>query len=85
MISRPWKSGERWNIPESWLMPLARGMDVIARRTGKRPLLPLDILKTTTAGSLLFDASRSVEELGLHYTPLEAALAESIKEIHDTV
>lgn len=75
----------RWNIPESWLMPIVRVMDVIARRTGKRPLLPLDVLKTTTAGSLLFDASRSIEELGLHYTPLETALAESIKEIHDTV
>jgi dihydroflavonol-4-reductase len=70
-----------WNIPESWLMPLARGMDAVSRRTGRRPILPLDVLKTTAAGSLLFDARRSIEELGMTYTPLEAALAESIGEI----
>jgi dihydroflavonol-4-reductase len=70
-----------WNIPESWLMPLARGMDALSRRTGRRPILPLDVLKTTAAGSLLFDARRSIEELGMTYTPLEAALAESIGEI----
>jgi dihydroflavonol-4-reductase len=70
-----------WNIPESWLMPLARGMDAVSRRTGRRPVLPLDVLKTTAAGSLLFDARRSIEELGMTYTPLETALAESIDEI----
>jgi dihydroflavonol-4-reductase len=70
-----------WNIPEAWLMPLARGMDVISRRTGRRPLLPLDVLKTTAAGSLLFDATRSIDELGMTYTPLETALAESVDEI----
>ncbi|MFT4520679.1 MAG: dihydroflavonol-4-reductase, partial [Halioglobus sp.] len=70
-----------WNIPESWLMPVARGMDALARRTGKRPVLPLDVLRTTAAGSLLFDATRSIKELGMTYTPLEAALAESIDEI----
>ncbi|MEH6581208.1 MAG: NAD-dependent epimerase/dehydratase family protein [Halioglobus sp.] len=70
-----------WNIPESWLMPLAKGMDVISRRTGKRPVLPLDVLKTTSAGSLLFDPSRSIQELGMNYTLLEVALTESIGEI----
>ena len=54
---------------------------MISRRTGRRPLLPLDVLKTTAAGSLLFDARRSIEELGMTYTPLETALAESIEEI----
>jgi dihydroflavonol-4-reductase len=73
-----------WNIPELWLMPLAKGLDVISRRTGKRPVLPLDVLKTTSAGSLLFDSRRSVEELGMTYTPLETALAESIEEIRDS-
>ncbi len=72
------------NIPEKWLMPVARGLEVIARRTGKRPVLPGDVLKTTAAGSLLFDASRSVDELGMSYTPLETALAESVSEIRET-
>lgn len=71
-----------WNIPEAWLMPFARGMEVISHRTGRRPLLPLDVLKKTAAGSLLCDARRSIEELGMTYTPLETALAESIDEIH---
>jgi dihydroflavonol-4-reductase len=69
------------NIPEKWLMPVARGMELVSRRTGRRPVLPLDVLKTTAAGSLLFDASRSVDELGMTYTPLETALAESVEEI----
>ena len=74
-----------WNIPEAMLMPVARTMEVISRRTGRRPLLPLDVLKTTAAGSLLFDARRSTEELGMTYTSLETALAESIDEIRAAV
>jgi dihydroflavonol-4-reductase len=77
-------STPNWNIPESWLMPFAKGMEVISRRTGKRPVLPVDVLKTTTSGSLLFDARRSIDELGMTYTPLETALAESIDEIRAT-
>jgi dihydroflavonol-4-reductase len=69
------------NIPESWLLPLARGLEAVARWTGRRPLLPLDVLKTTAAGSLLFDPGRAIQELGMTYTPLETALAESIAEI----
>ena len=71
----------RWNIPEAWLMPLARGMEALSRRTGIRPVLPLDVLKTTAAGSFLFDASRSIAKLGMTYTPLETALAEAVDEI----
>jgi dihydroflavonol-4-reductase len=69
------------NIPESVLLPLATGLELLARWTGKRPMLPVDVLKTTAAGSLLFDASRSIEELGMSYTPLETALAESVAQI----
>ncbi len=70
-----------WNIPEAWLVPVAKSMELISRRSGRRPLIPLDVLKTTAAGSLLFDARRSIDELGMTYTPLETALAESIDEI----
>ncbi|MDX1733231.1 MAG: SDR family NAD(P)-dependent oxidoreductase [Halioglobus sp.] len=70
-----------WNIPEKWLMPVARGMETVSRFTRRRPVLPLDVLKTTAAGSLLFDAGRSETELGMTYTPLETALAESVEEI----
>ncbi|WP_170287226.1 NAD-dependent epimerase/dehydratase family protein [Halioglobus maricola] len=69
------------NIPESWLMPVARCMEAASRVTGIRPVVPLDVLKTTAAGSLLFDASRSVDELGMTYTSLSTALSESVEEI----
>ena len=62
-------------------MPVAKGMEALSRITKLRPVLPLDVLKTTAAGSLLFDTSRSVEELAMVYTPLETALTESIEEI----
>lgn len=73
-----------WNIREFLLWPLAVGMDIVARKTGKRPMMPLDVLKTTASGSLLFDSSRGVNELGMSYTPLETALAESVAEIRET-
>jgi hypothetical protein len=69
------------NIPEALLLPMARSMEWLSRRTGVRPLLPLDVLKTTAAGSLLFDGSRAVTELGMTYRSLEYALAEAIAEI----
>lgn len=71
----------RVNIPERLLMPTARLMEWIARRTGKRPAIPLDVIKTTAAGSLLFSAGRSKRELKMTYTPLREALAESVREI----
>jgi len=47
-------------------------------------MMPLDVLKTTAAGSLLFDPSRGIKELGMSYTALETALAESVAEIRET-
>ncbi len=71
----------RWNLPEGMLLPLARALEVVSSLTGQRPALPVDILKTTAAGSLLFDGGRAVRELGMEYTPLETALAEAVDEI----
>lgn len=71
----------RTNIPEAWLMPVAKTMEWIANRTGRRPVIPVDVIKTTAAGSLLFDASLGKKALGLTYTPLESALAEAVEEI----
>ncbi len=69
------------NIPEKLLLPLAKYMEWVSRFTGKRPVLPLDVLKTTAAGSLIFDGTRAVKELGMVYTSLDVALAESIRDI----
>lgn len=69
------------NIPESILKPIASVMELASRVTGVRPMLPLDVLKTTSAGSLLFDGSKAQKGLGINYTPLSTALAESVEEI----
>jgi len=70
-----------WNLPESLLLPVAHALEWLASITGQRPMLPVDILKTTQAGSLLFEGSRAVEELGMEYQSLEQALRESVDEI----
>lgn len=71
----------RFNIPERSLLAVARGMERVSRFTGRRPLIPADVLQTTIAGSLLFSAERSERELGMQYTPLSHALREAIAEI----
>ena len=71
----------RWNLPEAALLPVARLLERVAGWTGHRPLLPVDILKTTAAGSLVFDGTRAKEELQMRYTPLREALREAVEEI----
>ena len=46
--------------------------------------LPVDVLETSAAGSLLFEAKRSERELGMAYTPLRLALSEAVEEIRKT-
>ncbi|AQA18632.1 hypothetical protein BST95_10665 [Halioglobus japonicus] len=72
------------NIPERWLMPTARVMEWVSRRTGKRPAIPLDVIKTTAAGSLLFSAELSKQSLAMEYTPLREALTEAVADIRAT-
>jgi dihydroflavonol-4-reductase len=70
------------DLPESVLIPIARGLEVLSGWTaGRRPILPLDILKTTAAGSLLFEDRRARKELGMTYRSLREALTESVEEI----
>jgi len=71
----------RLNIPESIVLPVAEVLTAISRWTGQRPLVPADIIRTTAAGSLLFDGSKAERELGIRYTPLRTALAEAVAEI----
>ena len=73
----------RINIPERRLLAVAKGMETVSKVTGRRPLIPADVLQTTIAGSLLFSAERSERELGVQYTPLEHALREAIEEIQE--
>ena len=71
----------RWNLPESALLPVAKVLERLAKWTGRRPAIPVDILKTTAAGSLVFDGSRAEAELDMRYTPLREALREAVDEI----
>jgi len=69
------------NLSESVLIPVARVLEMLGTLTGRRSPIPLDILKTTAAGSLIFDGTRAERELGLRYKPLRVALGEAIAEI----
>jgi dihydroflavonol-4-reductase len=69
------------NLPEFLLIPVARVLEMLGTLTGRRPAIPVDILKTTAAGSLIFDGTRAERELGLTYTPLRVALGEAVSEI----
>jgi hypothetical protein len=60
---------------------VARVLEILGTLTGRRPAIPVDILKTTAAGSLIFDGTRAERELGLTYTPLRVALGEAVSEI----
>lgn len=71
----------KFNIPENWLVPTAKIMSWISERTGNRPVIPIDVIKTTAAGSLLFKPDRAINELNMRYTPLKQALAEAVEEI----
>ena len=70
-----------FNIPENWLIPVAKVMEAVSHFTGKRPELPMDVLKTTQAGSLLFDGSLAERELDLSYTPLKTALTDAVADV----
>jgi len=69
------------NIPENWLVPVAKVMSWISELTGSRPIIPIDVIKTTAAGSLLFKPDRGIKELKMRYTPLVHALGEAVEEI----
>jgi dihydroflavonol-4-reductase len=69
------------NLSESILIPVARVLEMLGTLTGRRSPIPVDILKTTAAGSLFFDGTRAERELGLRYKPLRVALGEAIAEI----
>lgn len=69
------------NLPERPLIPVAKVWEWWSRLTGRRPALPVDILTTTAAGSLIFDGSRAERELEMRYTPLRTALREAVNEV----
>ncbi|MFT4823376.1 MAG: hypothetical protein ACI9DH_000382 [Halioglobus sp.] len=71
----------KFNIPENWLVPAAKVMLWISERTGARPVIPMAVIKTTAAGSLLFKPGRAINELKMRYMPLEQALTEAIEDV----
>jgi dihydroflavonol-4-reductase len=54
---------------------------LVSKITKKPPLLPFDLMRTQFRGSLLFDASKSEEELDMKYTSIAVALEEEINFI----
>ena len=60
---------------------LARVLTALSFFTGRRPLMPIDLMRTVYRGSLLFDGSRAERELGITYTPIRSALKERVDEL----
>ena len=65
-------------IPAWLAMGAARAMTFAAWLTGVPPKAPLDLVRTATAGNLCFSALKSVEQLGMSYTPIRAAFTEAV-------
>jgi dihydroflavonol-4-reductase len=61
-------------------LALARALTAEADRTGKRPLMPRDLVETVYRGPLVFDASKAKRELGLRFRPIHLALADAVAE-----
>lgn len=49
--------------------------------TEREPLIPMDLAWTAWSGSIEYDCSRSVSELGMRYTPIDAAVGEAVEDV----
>ncbi|MCC7263004.1 MAG: NAD-dependent epimerase/dehydratase family protein [Candidatus Latescibacteria bacterium] len=76
-VPLPWLS-----LPDAAVMPLARLLTGLARLTGKPPLwgLAVDQVRTVREG-FRAEGLRAERELGLVYTPIREAIAETIAEL----
>ena len=62
-------------------MVLARLLTAWADLIKKPPLMSLDLIRTVYKGDLIFDDSKSKNELGMSYTPIQKALEEIVDEL----
>ena len=69
------------NLSEKWLMPLAKTAEKIARWSRKKPILPVDLLKTSAPGSLLFSSKKAEQNFNINYHSLAFTLEEAVKTI----
>lgn len=60
---------------------LAAVLTALSSVTGKRPLMPIDLMRTVYRGSVLFDGSKAERELGISYTTIRFALQERVDEL----
>jgi len=76
----------RREVP-AWLAML--GARILTRYadqvTRQMPTAPLDLVRTASSGTLLFDAGRTTAALGMKYTPIRTAFAEAIDYITDAM
>lgn len=49
--------------------------------TKSEPIAPVDIMRTAQYGSIEYTCQKSVDVLGLSYTPIEEAVAESVADV----
>jgi len=70
----------RLSIGRGTAMALARLLTAWAALSHRRPLLPLDLMRTQFRGSLLFDGDSSARALGISYTPIRKPLADAVAD-----
>merc|ERR1712190_532193 len=54
---------------------------VATRITGSEPSAPVDIMRTARFGSIEYTNNKSIDVLGLSYTPIDSAVAESVADV----
>ena len=49
--------------------------------TRRAPLVPLDIMRTAYWGGIEYDCTKSMTDLGIQYTPIEATVREAMQDV----
>ncbi|MFC3126058.1 hopanoid-associated sugar epimerase [Pseudoroseomonas globiformis] len=71
------RAAPRINLPRAPLYPLAVGAEVVARITGREPLLTLDGLRMSRH-RMFFDHSKAARDLGYRPQPWQKGLADAL-------
>ena len=64
-------------LPRGPLFPIAYAMEIIARATGKEPLITVDALKMAKK-KMFFSSAKAEHDLGYTARPAQAAIADAL-------
>lgn len=74
-----------WQVPAWLALGAGHTSGFFARIvTGRNPTAPADLVRTAAKGTLLFDATKSEQELGMSYRNIREAFAEAVAFIKES-